>query len=169
MLWWGPKQFFFLMGIEMGGEDCKWITKGPPGGPVAPACVVPCWLILGWCQQTRFTLSLYHCLPQCSSLLPPHRTPPPFPSLPPLTLFPFLSFHQLALLLVPGKSLPNPLLMYHQPSPSSSSPLSPGSLLLPLPLLSWTFPLPAKGTENANVPTLARGGAFSAKSRSLIS
>lgn len=76
MLWWGPKQFFFLMGIEMGGEDCKWITKGPPGGPVAPACVVPCWLILGWCQQTRFTLSLYHCLPQCSSLLPPHHTPP---------------------------------------------------------------------------------------------
>lgn len=86
---------------------------------------------------------------------PTSYPPSPFSSLPPLTLFPFLSSHQLALLLVPGKSLPNPLLMYHQPSPSSSSPLSPGSLLLPLPLLSWTFPLPVKGTENANVPTLA--------------
>lgn len=77
----------------MGGEDCKWITKGPAGGPVAPACVVPCWLILGWCQQTHFTLSLYRCLPQSSSLLPPHRTPTPVPLPPPThpASFPLIS------------------------------------------------------------------------------
>ncbi|KAI4590480.1 hypothetical protein MJG53_001529 [Ovis ammon polii x Ovis aries] len=43
-----------------------------------------------------------------------------------------------------------------------------GSLLLPLPLLSWTFPLPVKGTENANVPTLARGMTCQARSSYLV-
>lgn len=164
MLWWGPKHFF-LMGIEM-GEACRWITQGPSGGPVAAACV-PCWLILSWGQQARSTPTLYHCLPQSSSLLSPHRTP--FLSLPhsPCFLSSHLtSWHSCWYV---GDPCPTLFSGTASPSPSSLNPLSPGSLLLLLPLLSWTFPMPAKGTENTNVPTLAQGRAFSVKSQSLLS
>ena len=111
MLWWGPKQFFFFNGRRLQMDNQR-----PTRWPCASCLCCP---LLAYPRLVPANMLHAEPVPLSASVfLTPYPTPwppPLFLSLLPLTLLPFLSSHQLALLLLPGKSLPSPLLMYRQP------------------------------------------------------
>ena len=165
MLWWGPKQFFFFNGRRLQMDNQR-----PTRWPCASCLCCP---LLAYPRLVPANMLHAEPVPLSASVfLTPSPTPYPHPCSFPSPHSPcFLSSHLTSWHSCYYLANPCPALFSStaSPSPSSSNPLTPGSLLLPLPLLSWTFPMPAEATENTGVPSPAQGRAFSVKSQSLVS